>query len=352
MAGKQELWVAGSRFYFKRDPIDGVVQEIIDLGTIETANPANEITKIEAEDAWGGTVKTIDETVTKITETYELVCRNLANTNLAIFGLAAPPVDFTQTQTEKTVQHYTHPDALLQIHDSDADSTWLYQLDAVAAVVSETGTFSTVAVTAVNAATRTITVSADLTGDLSPGDVVALQSAGLANKANSRSYTVASVTTTTVVVVEAMAANETSISGTLMYTDGADTATIYEQGVDWELESLETGKIRVLSGGAISTAGNKRVVFTTGALSGKRIWYPQSAKGEVQGDGQIWWSRGDFSRMTVRQARVSLTPSGSAIQQGQYATITLNARVLSEITELHPAGRAIHTKGTVPAYTE
>ncbi len=39
LVGSQDYWLTGSRVYFQRDPVAGVVQPIIDWGTIEVVSP-------------------------------------------------------------------------------------------------------------------------------------------------------------------------------------------------------------------------------------------------------------------------------------------------------------------------
>lgn len=116
----QQLWLAGSRFYFQRDAIGGVVQPVIDFGTIDTANPSTEIQKIELKDGDGGTLQTIAEQVTERNEVYELTCYNINPTMMAMLMLSNPPAALTQAATQKTsITHYAHPGHLVQIQDSN-----------------------------------------------------------------------------------------------------------------------------------------------------------------------------------------------------------------------------------------
>lgn len=118
--GHQQFWLTGSRFIFQRDPIAGAIQPVIDFGTILTANPSTEITKIELPDGDGGTLQTVAEQVTKRDENYEITCFNMAPEMLALAFLSNPPAALTQSATPKSaVTHYAHPGRLVQILDGN-----------------------------------------------------------------------------------------------------------------------------------------------------------------------------------------------------------------------------------------
>ena len=118
----QQFWVSGSRFYFQRDPINGVIQPIIDFGVIDTANPEFDKNTIELDDGDGGVLQTVDEKVIKITESYPLTCYNFNPEMFAFLFSSDPPQELTQDVTPVTdVKHYAHPERLMAIHKTDYD---------------------------------------------------------------------------------------------------------------------------------------------------------------------------------------------------------------------------------------
>lgn len=349
--GHQDFWVAGSRIYLKRDDIGAVEQPWADIGVIETANPTQEATKIELFDGDGGKKTLVDERVTEINESYDIEIRNLSMPNLALFFQGNAPEAFTQTVEDKRVSHSVFNGYLVKVHDDDASETNLFALGAISGVLSAApaaGVLSEVGITAMVASTKTITTASDISSDLSPGDLIVVEGDGLANIANARTYTVVSATLTAVVVAEDIAANETAITGNLIYVATADTGVIYEQDVDWEVVSTDRGFLRIIDGGAIAD-GTAVVAFTTAAVTGDRVFNPQDADGEVQGTMLLVWGRGNNAEQTVREARVSVTPSAGNIQIDDFSSITLTFRVISDLTADVPAGRLLHFKGSVPS---
>lgn len=140
--GAQQLWVAGSRFYFQRDPIASVVQPIIDFGTVQTANPTFEETSIELKDGDGGLLRLIDEKTIDIVETYEITGYNFAPEIVAMMFAASPPTDPNQSATPLTdVRHFAHEGKLLKLLDGDFDATtpgdFLLGVTSVASLVHD-----------------------------------------------------------------------------------------------------------------------------------------------------------------------------------------------------------------------
>lgn len=103
IVGFQDLWVTGSRFYFRRD--DDVNSALIDLGTIDTSSPAIETTSIECKDGDGGKLVTIAEALTEIKESYEVNCKNIAGASMALLFHSVVPTTFTQPTDLSAVPH-------------------------------------------------------------------------------------------------------------------------------------------------------------------------------------------------------------------------------------------------------
>lgn len=360
----QDYWIAGSRLWFQRDPVNGVEQPWVDLGTINPANPTIEPEQKELVDFDGGIGLTVEESVTKITETYDITCSNLNLTNLALLFLANDPQAFTQAAGEKVVGHYSYPERLLKIHDSDLDLTNLYGLSAIYGVVIPGNriTTSVGAVTAIASATRTLTTGVNLTSKVLANDPVILHRGNLANVSNARTYTVASVTASTVVVNEPVT-DEAGVAVSLTYKDnttGTTGSVLKQKGGasevngDWEVYSTDRGALHYLASGLVfgpaEVPQTLNVYFSLGAIaSAKRLFFPQSSKNVVRGKAIAVWSRSNDGNQTVREMTVSISPGGSAISDEDYSKITLRMKVLSDLAAANPAGRVLQYRGTLPA---
>ncbi len=354
VVGAQDFWVTGSRFYFQRDAIDSVEQPWVDLGTIKPANLQQAIDKIELEDSDGGIRRIVDEAVTKINESYDIECNNLSPRNRALLMLSTDPEDFAQSAAESDVQHYAHVGSLLSI--KAADNTQLFKLAAVAGVYS--GSLADLVLTDIVKATKTLTVSTDPAA-VSPGDPVIVKSTGLTTVANSRTYTVASISGSgpswDIVVEEAPAADESSVTGEVSHGAGVllqaapGETSDFAGSEDWKLVSLDRGFIKFNEASSnFTAAGNLQVIYTTAAVTGKRLLKPQSAQGEIKGKAQLFYGRGNNKQQTVREANVSITPSATNLSDENYSSMTLTVRVISDLTQSTPAGRMIDIHGALP----
>ena len=358
VVGFQDFWVVGSRLHFQKEtPSGGVVQPLIDLGVIETANPAFEIEKLELEDGDGGVKTVVDESVVSINEAYDITCNNMNLDNLALLFQASDPSSYTQTAEEESVTIYTHAGKLVKMVDDDAAATPLFMLSTIAGVLSapvSAGVLSTAVLTAINATTKTLTITGDITAGLSPGEAIVVKRAGLTNILNSRTYTINGTPTfgggnTSIVVNETPAASETAITGSIIYKAAADTGTVYVQDVDWDVYSLDRGVARILEGGAISADGNKTYVFSKSAITGKRLINPQSLGGTIKGKAWVYWGRGNNAFQHVREADVSITPSASNFSIDDFSNFVLTVTVIGDVTAAVPAGRLIAIKGALPS---
>jgi len=347
IVGYQDFWVAGSRAYFKKDAVEAVEQPLLDLGVLDSATPTIEPTNVQLYDADGGLKVLVDQALTQFGESYDLVLRNLNLNNLALLYVANTPSAFTQTAEQNAVSHYAHPGHLLKIKDST--DTFLYALSHVIAVYTDGATLSaTSAITAIVKATKTITMTLN-TITVAAANKIFINSTGLANVKNAKTYTVVSVTGAgpySVVVEEEPEADETAISGTLQKVT---SGTLYDPTDDWETVSAERGIIRMIDGGAFAAAANVTVLFYKRAVTGDRLINPQSLSGVVQGTMMLVWSRGQNAQQTVREVRVSLTPAGLNVSAEDFSSLTLKATVLNDLTADEPAGRIIYPTGSLPA---
>ena len=119
LVGMQDVWVTGSRFYFDRD--DTTNNYLLDLGTVDTANPSMEVSKIELKDGDGGRLVTINSEVTEINESYELTVKNFNTEALATLFLASEPSALNQAPAPGDIDEMTvslHPGHVAKITSS------------------------------------------------------------------------------------------------------------------------------------------------------------------------------------------------------------------------------------------
>lgn len=349
--GFQDFWVTGSHFYFQKDPVGGVVQPLRDLGVISDAiSPGFENDEIELFDSDGGIRSRVDKKISSIDETYDIVLRSFHGNNLALLFIANDPESFSQTAEELVVEHYLTAGELVKL--SASDGTYLYAIAAVAGIVSDIADLSTATLTTIVAATRSLTVTQSIGGDLDPGDFVIVRRTALTNIANSRTYTHESDTgagPTVIVVEETPAANETAISGALVYKATADTGVIYGEPSDWEIyDLLVRGVVQVTPGGTI-VDGIHQIIFSKAALTGKRLIKPQTAR-TVRGKGIMIWGRENNEDQTVREADMILSTTATNFSVEDFSDFTLQAQVVSDFTEATlPAGRLLNIQqATLP----
>ena len=94
--GSQDLWIVGSRFMFQPNwyatgGTTSLSHRLIDMGTIDTASPTINPTKIELRDGASGVRKIIDTTITEITESYEITTKNFSRDNLSVLFFSSAP---------------------------------------------------------------------------------------------------------------------------------------------------------------------------------------------------------------------------------------------------------------------
>lgn len=345
VVNNQDFWVAGSYLYLKRDDVDGVKQPLFDLGTMETANPSSDVEKLELEDSRGGQKRVIDQTVTKMNESYDVTVSNINLDNLALMYLSKPPEAFTQTAAQKVVTQWGHSGRLLHVLSTDTTPVPMYGL-RIEGVLKDGATAPTdFTITAIVKATKTITVA---TVTLADGETFVITGLGLSDIDNAGTYTAngAVVAGTEVTVNEEFSSDETAITGSLL-TEDTDEDWL-EEGTDWERVDEYKGIIRIIPGGRHTADADLDVYYTTRALSGNRLIRPQSLKGEFKGTMQLYFSRGDDNEITVRECKVTISPNSSSLSGDEYSTITFTITVLSDLSETNIAGRMIAIKGTLP----
>lgn len=374
--GSQDLWVAGSRFFYKRDPFDAagngvlVAQPWVDLGIIETANPTLTPTTSTLKDGVSGIRQLVDSRTIRQLESYAIQTRNLSlrNWNLLLRGRRVESFGQTAgTNITRTCTHRFHPGQLVKIQDEVGKD--LYALLNVHGVYTTTG-ITTGVVTAISAGTPgvgpyTITVTGSLIDPAAPvGSFVVLKPEGLAGataQANAGTYEILSKVTTgpTVLTVrEVISSTEgPSLVGSIVYKSGAGGNV--SQGPRnttpaWKVRSLSDGTIYAVEGGAISTEVDLVIAFSVGSVANEpRLVLPQTQVGEVTGKMELFWPRGNYAEISVRRSRVAIIPASAEIvvEGDQFSSMTFTVDTLTDETSLSPDGDLLYFKGALPAFT-
>ena len=124
--------------------------------------------------------------------------------------------------------------------------------------------------------------------------------------------------------------------------------TTYVENTDWKWISKPRGVIQIISGGAMVHGQAIQIDVTPAAMSGRRLIKPLT-KTSIKGRGMLIYGQNANADQFVREARISLTPTGTNIQSENYSEMTFEARILSDITDtVQPAGRFLKFYGSLP----
>ncbi len=353
--GFQVYGLFGSRAIFTRDAVGGTTYPPVDLGTIEPVSPNVTTEEAVLEDSESGVRKEVDKAITKISETAEIVCKNLSIDNLAFLFLAERPVAFEQAAGLHVGTHEVHAGSLIQCLGASGER--LYSLYRIVAVFFGTQTLGTT-LTDIDPAAGTLEFT---TTDpaVSNGQFIVLPGGGLANAAvNAGTYKVVSKTGSgpwvyTVTGFGPDAIAESPAAGQWMKKDAG---TICEAGVDYDDYRLQRGIIKAIDGGAFGDFGDAAtsgvsIIVQAKAITGNRLIKPTDLKGEIKGTMELYWASDNYEREMVRRCRVALSPGGSQFTATDFSQFTLNLRVLSDLTADDVAGDMVATVGDLPDET-
>lgn len=153
IVGPQDYWRPGSRFFFTEDPIN--TSPTLDFGTIETANPALEITEVKLQDGDGGTLRTVAKENTDFTEKYELTLKNFSAKMRRMLFWGSDLQSFSQAESMRLIGHVASLGSLLKLRDAYASPyNFIYDIKEMRAL----GIAPNYPITAVSATQFTITL--------------------------------------------------------------------------------------------------------------------------------------------------------------------------------------------------
>ena len=317
IVGFQDLWVAGSRFYFQRDDTSSTTYPLLDLGTVNTISPTIEPTVLQLKDGDGGRLNLIDEGFSDINENYDVVIKNLNQENLQFLFLADEPTELADATAIKKQKFHIGAGKLMKLMDASGDG--VYSLTNT--LVSASG-------------------KPDFTG---------------ASNGFLATYSTAAGTTNVHRLTE---------------FDGTNSSA-----ADFEVVSRERGLVRFFAGGnaglsaaqaasrgqfvglatASASAGRPAAtmakILDSFAAGNKRLLKPQSLSAPVRGKGYIVFSRSNNTQQSVREFSCTILPSSANFQVEDFSEFTLNVSVLSDISADNIAGRYMYIKGDEPTST-
>jgi len=285
VVGFQDLWVAGSRFYFQRDATDTETYPLLDMGTVNTISPAIEPTVLELKDGDGGRLNLIDQAFSDVNETYEVVTKNLSQENLQFLFLADPPENMTQATSISVQKIQIGPGKLMKVKDTAGKG--IYNIGSVdfrqyASVDASIGSGNSL-------------VAFDGTNSTSADYEIVSTSRGLVR----------------------------------FFSNGTNT--------------LANGDAVGPASGHSAGTG-----LTTYNASNTRLLKPQSLGAPVRGKGYVIFSRNNNERQSVREFDCSVLPSSANFQIEDFSEFTLSVSVLSDVSESETAGRYVFYKGSEP----
>lgn len=293
IVGFQDLWVAGSRFYFQRDTAGATTYPLLDLGTVNTISPTIEPTVLQLKDGDGGRLNLIDEGFSDINENYDVVIKNLNQENLQFLFLADAPSALGNPTGLKKQKIHTGPGKLMKLLDNSNNGIY------------------------------------DLSTDTFTG----------ANGGFLGTYTSAGG----------------GFTSRLEQFDGTNSATADYEVVSKErgLVRFFDGGANSISGkfAGLSNGINIGSIINSFTAGNSRLLKPQSLSAPVRGKGYIVFSRSNNTQQSVREFSCTVLPSSANFQVEDFSEFTLNVSVLSDIQADNIAGRYMYIKGDEPTST-
>ena len=343
--GFQDFWVAGTRLYIERS---GVNQPLIDLGVISSIAPSVSPTVVELNDADGGALSLVDETLTQITESYDVTVSNMNLENLSLLFLSTAPEAFTQSSAANEVAQTVTKGRLVKI--KDATGVALYGMQ-IAGITAATGSFATHTVDDIVTSSKIVRLSVgdgDVTATYTAGKRFIVNGGGLTNIGNARTFTVVSSafvsTQTEITVSETPSGDETTLTGVTSTVSSG--GVVYTPDSDFQIVSHDRGIVRILNGGTISS-GSVKIFSTLAALSGARLLKPQKLKAVTKATAYLVVGRGNNADQSVRECQVSITPNSLNISADDFSNMVLTVKVINDLTATDPAGRFLEFKGSL-----
>jgi len=296
ISGEQDFWIVGSRFYFEPLGANGQRSgEMIDLGTIDAANPEIDAQIVELKDSESGVLRLVSQGLLRVDETYSITVKNFNFRNLQMFfgGKAVSenqaaniiPAPFTLDAEEisRTTTNGVTPTGgvlLVQLRTTEGIPIRNISTTAVASATSNTG--------------NVLQIDVDFR--------------------NGTNYVVWDGPKGIIRIVKLDGGGANSFIG-MTVSNGVITAY-------------------PATGFTVTFTGH---VANTG-YSGNRVIYPQTASAsDLTGYAHIYWTRNNGADVSARTFRCQIQPAGSALSSEDYSSWNL---LVTAIAEVDSAGSA------------
>lgn len=345
--GFQDYWVVGNKFRFKREnDAEGNCFPLVDFGTVSNVEPATEATTIELFDAGCGIRTKVDEEVTEVNESYTVTFQNFSPTNLAFLFLSNPPEDLTIANTPvvgAATDSCVRLGNILQVQDLAGNAA--FNIESVDLVTLEVDAITGFDIAGgIGSMEIEIEPGSDLSAQYAVGRQVRIRGNALSDTTVTINAVVYSDPTLTITVDEDI----TGIDAT------GSIGVLLTAGTDYDVESLDLGSLCIIADSTFIIEDEGLAVdYTPVAITGLRRVRPQSAP-LIKGTGYLWFNRGNCAQMTVRIARMSISPAGASNLGGaeDFADWSATVSVLSTAEDIQ-LGNGVGTldavKGAVPA---
>ena len=300
--GTQDLWIAGSRFFFEKNG------KMSDFGTIDVVNPEINASVVDLKDGEKGILRLLDKALTQVDETYNVTVKNFNLTNLQYLFLGS---SFSGSAASGAA--------------------------ASAAVLKQ----KSISLEDLNNIGTTITSTGQAVTGIKGVYLMQLQNAAGENLRNCNSTSLITITI----------GGQSQTQG--VHWDFYDKAKGIIRINSIGAAAVFSPATAVTAGVATSIAGaTLPMVLTVGAtaiagVAANRTMFPQTASlSSLQGVGHIYWTRENGANVTVRSFNCQIQPGGVALNTTDYSSWTLAVTVLATGTDAGYEGGTLASPAT------
>jgi hypothetical protein len=207
--GYQDYWRTGSRLFMTLDPFAD--NQMIDLGTIDTANPTIETNEVKLQDGDLGLLKTVDKEITSFVESYEIALKNCSLDNLRLLFYGSDLQSWSQAATIRQIGMTAGMGRLLKMRSAYSSP---YEFVNDVQEMMALGICHNYSITAVTSTTFTVTLQTGVAGSarFAAGDKIRVF--GNATTGANVEYTIISVSGTGAATILTVAStNSATVSG-------------------------------------------------------------------------------------------------------------------------------------------
>ena len=299
--GTQDLWIAGSRFFFEK------AGKMSDFGTIDVVNPEINASVVDLKDGEKGVLRLLDKALTQVDETYNVTVKNFNLTNLQYLFLGssfAGSAASGSAAVSAALQAKTF--SLEDINNIGAAGTQ--------SVTGINGVYLMQLKTSTGENIRNIPATCTLTITVGGQSQVQGVNWNFYDRAKG-------------IIRWITISNAAAFAPVLTVTAGI--ATAIAGGVQMPLVITNTAVIAIPG------------------VAANRTMFPQTASlSSLQGVGHIYWTRENGANVTVRSFNCQIQPGGVALNTTDYSSWTLAVTVLATATDAGYEGGTLVSPAT------